>query len=247
MQAGGDSGSSRRPAAPSRSWIVRLAHALNLLCLVVLFMSGLQIFNAHPALYWGEASDLDAPLAAIEATWTETGDQVATATLFGHAVETTGLLGWTWRKGELDPAAFPAWLTIPNRQDLATGRVWHFAFAWLLVANGLAYLLHLLVRRRWARDFRAPGAYGPAQRAAYLAVVFLALPAMVATGLCTSPAILVIAPWLADLFGGRQSARTLHFLLAWSLAAFALVHGFLALRSPGRLGAMIFGRGGGAR
>ena len=78
-------------------------------------------------------------------------------------------------------------------------------------------------------------------------MVFISLPAMVSTGHCMSQAILVNAPWLSDLFGGRQSARTLHFLLAWSLAAFALVHGFLALRSPGRLGAMIFGRGGGAR
>ena len=231
----------------SRSWIVRLAHWLIALCLLLLFMSGLQIFNAHPALYWGQASDLDAPLAVITADWTEAGDPVAATTVFGHAFDTTGALGWTWKKGELDQGAFPAWLTIPNRQDLATGRVWHFFFAWVLVAGGLVYLLHLLVRRGLARDFRRPGAYGPIQRIAYLAVVFVLLPVMVATGLCMSPAVLAIAPWLADLFGGRQSARTVHFVVAWALAAFALGHALLALRSPGKLAAMIVGRRGGAR
>lgn len=230
---------------PSRSWIVRLAHWLVALCLLVLFMSGLQIFNAHPALYWGQASDLDAPLAAIVADWTQDGEPMATTTVFGHAFDTTGALGWTWKKGELDQGAFPSWLTIPNRQDLATGRVWHFFFAWVLVAAGLAYLIHLLARRGLARDFRTPAAYGAVQRVAYLAVLFILLPVMVATGLCMSPAVLTIAPWLADLFGGRQSARTVHFLAAWMLAAFALGHALLALRSPRKLVAMIIGGRGG--
>ena len=115
----------------------------------------------------------------------------------------------------------------------------------MLVAAGLTYLIHLLARRGLARDFRAEGAYSPVQRGAYLAVVFIFLPVMVATGLCMSPAVLAVAPWLADLFGGRQSARTVHFVVAWMLAAFALGHALLALRSPRKLAAMIIGARGG--
>ena len=55
-------------------------------------------------------------------------------------------------------------------------------------------------------------------------MIFVALPLMIATGLCMSPGMNAAAPWLIDLFGGRQSARSIHFIIAWGLVAFFLVH-----------------------
>ena len=191
--------------------IVRVAHWTNLLCLTILLMSGLQIFNAHPALYWGEDSDFARPFAA-----------------FG---------------------AFPGWLTIPSFQDLATGRVWHFFFGWFFVINGLVYATYSAASGRLARDLtpargdwgrigttirehamlrfpRGPAAarYNVLQRLAYLGVVFVLAPLIILTGLTMSPAVNAAMPWLLDVFGGRQSARTIHFIIAVLFVSFVVVH-----------------------
>ena len=191
--------------------VVRAAHWANLFCLIVLLMSGLQIFNAHPALYWGEDSDFERPLAAV--------------------------------------GPFPGWLTIPSFQDLATGRVWHFFFGWLFLINGLVYAVHAALsgrlrgdltpgRRDWRlighvvrnhltlRFPRGPDAarYNVVQRMAYLAVVFVLAPLAILTGLTMSPAVNAAMPWLLDVFGGRQSARTIHFIIAVLFVSFILVH-----------------------
>src|SRR3546814_20700554 len=57
----------------------------------------------------------------------------------------------------------------------------------------------------------------------YIAVIFVALPLMILTGLAMSPGMNAAWPWLVDLFGGRQSARSIHFIAAFALAAFFLV------------------------
>ncbi len=59
---------------------------------------------------------------------------------------------------------------------------------------------------------------------AYLGVIGVLLPAMVLTGLTVSPAMDAILPWLVDLFGGRQSARTIHFIAANLIVLFIFVH-----------------------
>lgn len=74
---------------------VRLAHWLNVLCLPILIMSGFQIFNAHPALYWGDRSDRDRPILSMRAMRTGSGEVIGVTTVFGHAVETTGVLGFS--------------------------------------------------------------------------------------------------------------------------------------------------------
>ena len=189
----------------------RITHWINALCLALLFMSGLQIFNAHPALYWGDISTFDNPLASI---------------------------------GE-----FPSWAVIPSYQDLAGGRLWHFFFAWLLVINGTVYVLVSLLSRHLGRDLiptraelrrvrhsisehirlRFPQGeeakrYNVIQKLTYLAVIFGLLPLVIATGLCMSPQLNADFPWLPEFFGGRQSARTLHFIAAFGLFAFFAVH-----------------------
>jgi thiosulfate reductase cytochrome b subunit len=233
---------------------VRVSHWLNLLCLGVLLMSGLQIFNAHPALYWGEDSDFDRPVLAIFTAFTPEGRPVGVTRVFGTTFDTTGVLGRSEFNGRPAQRAFPAWLTIPSAQDLATGRVWHLFFAWLFVANGMLFVGHSLVSRHLSRDLvprpdhwrtigstvrdhltftfhRGTGTYNIIQRLTYLMVILVVAPLAVLTGLTMSPALNAAISGLADLFGGRQSARTMHFIVTWLFVFFVLVHVVMVLAS----------------
>jgi thiosulfate reductase cytochrome b subunit len=208
---------------------VRLTHWVNALCLLLLLMSGLQILNAHPALYWGESSTFDRPFLSF---------------------------------GSGDGPAFPAWITLPGFQDLAGGRSWHFFFAWLLVLNGLAYLSYAFasgrVRRVLAPDKQqlrnighaladhlrlrfphgeAARRYNVLQKLSYLLVLFGLLPLMLLTGLTMSPGMDARLHWLTALFGGRQSARSVHFFTASALVAFFPIH-ILAVLAAGPLNEM---------
>ncbi|USU05640.1 cytochrome b/b6 domain-containing protein [Sphingomonadaceae bacterium OTU29LAMAA1] len=147
-----------RPPAPRRvltyrhGVVTRITHWINVLCLTVLLLSGLQILNAYPSLHWGQiGADADPYLARIEATG-EGDRQRGVLHLSGHDVDTTGLLGVSRQDGELVMRGFPSWITLPSGQDLATGRRWHFFFAWLFVANGLLYLATALVLGHLRRD-----------------------------------------------------------------------------------------------
>ena len=167
------------------------------------------------------------------------------------AMNTTGVLGASKEDGELSPRAFPSWITIPSYQDLATGRRWHFFFAWFFVINGLVYLLYGSIAGHFRRDLvptrdqltpthlaheiseharlRFPKGeearhYNSLQKLAYVGVIFILLPLMVLTGLTMSPGFNSIFPWLLDVFGGRQSARTIHFIAASLLVVFVIVH-----------------------
>ncbi|UXN64829.1 cytochrome b/b6 domain-containing protein [Phyllobacterium sp. A18/5-2] len=232
---------------------VRITHWLNVLCLSFLLMSGLQIFNAHPHLYWGQygADALPDP-SFISIGAFRDGDTIKGVTRIGAlAINTTGVLGASKEDGELSPRAFPSWITIPSYQDLATGRRWHFFFAWFFVINGLVYLLYGSIAGHFRRDLvptrdqltpthlaheiseharlRFPKGeearhYNSLQKLAYVGVIFILLPLMVLTGLTMSPGFNSIFPWLLDVFGGRQSARTIHFIAASLLVAFVIVH-----------------------
>jgi thiosulfate reductase cytochrome b subunit len=220
------------------SILVRLTHWMNGLCLAILLMSGLQVFNAHPALYWGEDSNFERPILSIYTAFTTEGRPIGMTRVLGRGFETTGVLGWSRFNGRPAQRAFPAWITIPSAQDLATGRVWHFFFAWLFVVSGLVYLGYSLIGRHFFRDLLPSGEqwrhmfhrgeeaaqYNTIQRLTYLVVVLLLAPLVVLTGLTMSPAIGAAVPWLLDAFGGRQSARTIHFVITWLLVLFVFVH-----------------------
>lgn len=192
----------------------RLWHWVNALCLYVLFSSGLGIFNAHPRLYWGHYG------ANADHAW-------------------------------LERAQFGSWWTIPAYYDLAMSRRWHLAFALILAFSLLAFMLWSLVNRHIEKDlafrkvdlkpahvwqdiknharlrFPAGAAalrYNVLQKTSYIVVIFILLPTIILTGLTMSPGMDAAWPWLIDLFGGRQSARSIHFLVAWLLAAFFVVH-----------------------
>jgi hypothetical protein len=122
--------------------LVRATHWINVVLLTILLMSGLQIFNAHPALYWGEVSNFGDPALSITAQRTDGGASRGITTVAGHQFDTTGWLGLSRdATGRSAARAFPAWATLPSWQSLAEGRLWHFFFAWLFVLNGLVYLL----------------------------------------------------------------------------------------------------------
>ncbi len=105
------------------------------------------------------------------------------------------------------------------------GRYLHFLAAWACVITGAVYVAYCLL----AGDERARQSYNRLQRMTYLAVVFVLFPLMIVTGLAMSPAITSAAPWLATMFGGHQSARTLHFFSACALIAFLLGHTTMVL------------------
>src|SRR6266481_2534000 len=197
---------------------VRISHWLNVPCLFILIMSGLQIFNAHPALYWGDRSDRDQPLLSIRPMKTESGEMKGITTILGHKFDTTGVLGYSDGSGR----AFPAWATVPSARYLAMGRQWHLFFAWLLVINGLFFTAYALIRRHPTGD--EAKRYNVLQKIAYVGVLFVVAPLIILTGLTMSPTIDTAFPWLLTIFGGRQAARTIHFIACFSFVGFIVIH-----------------------
>jgi thiosulfate reductase cytochrome b subunit len=245
------------PTRPAReviyrhSVIVRLTHWINVLAISLLIMSGAQIFNAHPSLCWGQyGADADRPVLEMSAQSGARG-LVGTTRIGGLKLNTTGVLGVSFAHGHPVVQGFPGWLTLPSWRDLATGRRWHFFFAWVFVTNGLIYLLAGLLSGHFRRDLAPTAAqirprnilesiwdhirlkhptgeeakrYNILQKLTYLIVVFVLLPLMVGTGLTMSPGMDAVLPGLLSLFGGRQSARTIHFISANLIVLFVLVH-----------------------
>lgn len=192
----------------------RLWHWINAVAIFVLIGSGLGISNAHPRLYWGRYG------ANFDPAW-------------------------------LELPRFPAWLTIPASYNLALSRRWHLFFALVLAFGLLGYMLASLANRHFARDLRlrrgelsrghlladlrahlalrfhdpeSPRDYNTFQKLSYMLVVFVLLPLVIFTGIALSPGMNAAWPWLLDVFGGRQSARSLHFLAMAGLALFTIVH-----------------------
>ena len=197
----------------------RLWHWLNAALLYLLFTSGLGIFNAHPRLYWGQYG-----------------------ANFDHAWLDLGAIRGILRSG---------WLTIPSGYNLAISRRWHLLFALVLGFGLLAFMIASLINRHFQRDLRVrakevgprhlwadllahlrfdfhnpddPAAYNTLQKLAYVVTIFVLIPAMIFTGLAMSPGMDAACPWLLDIFGGRQSARSIHFIAASGIVIFIIVH-----------------------
>jgi len=234
-------------------------------------MSGLMIFNAHPSLDWGKSSYTGRPsFLSITARQDGAGHLVGVTSVFGHEFDTTGWLGVSAAAdGGPHEVAFPSWITVPGYYSLSGARLWHFFFAWLLVLNGLAYLAYSFASRHVQRDLaptlpdwrgigrsirdhlrlRHPQGedarhYNVLQKLAYLAVIFGLLPLIVLAGWAMSPWLNSLFPGWVDLFGGRQSARAVHFIVAWLLVAFVAIHVFEVIISGlwNHLRSMVTGR-----
>ncbi len=197
----------------------RIWHWINAWSVIVLFMSGLTISNAHRRLYWGE--------------WGFSADQA-------------------W----LEVPRFPDWMTIPGYYSLAIARDWHVVFAWVFALSLLGFMISALLNGHFKRDMftrlaewsprnvwhditqhlklnfeHGEGKFNFLQKAAYSGVLFVVLPLMIFTGMVMSPGMEAAWPWLTDLFGGRQSARSIHFICAGLLFLFFVVHIVLVLLS----------------
>ena len=229
---------------------VRLMHWINVVCLVVLLGSGLNIFNAHPTLYWGHDSVTGTAWLSIGSADSPQGP-VGRTRLGSATFDTTGVLGISDVNGTATARGFPSWATIPGPQWLAMARHWHLFFAWLFVVNGVAYVLYTVFSRHLVRDlvptraelrnigrsivdhlrFKHPTGeaakrYDVLQSLTYLIVIFVLLPLIVISGLAMSPRLDAVFTGWVDLLGGRQSARSLHFLAAAGLVVFTLIHVF---------------------
>ncbi|MHA6317090.1 cytochrome b/b6 domain-containing protein [Altererythrobacter sp. CAU 1778] len=202
----------KRHALTTRLW-----HWLNLVCVVVLFMSGLNISNGHRFLYWGKEG------FSPEQAWAEV-------------------------------PRFPEWATIPDYYSLAVARDWHVLVAWPFALGLLFAWVAMLFNRHFPRDLMTrrrewrwsairedivdhlklrfdhhAGKYNFLQKLTYGVVLGVILPMMIFTGMAISPGTEPFWSWMVELMGGRQSARSLHFIFAWALFAFFVVHVVLVL------------------
>ena len=209
-----------KPDSPRHGALVRVTHWLTFLAFLALLITGAEILISHPRFYWGESGNPNMhPLFSLplptSRPWVNNG--------FGTAMPDGN--GW--------------------------GRYLHFEAAWVVLLTGLVYLLWGLRRGHFKRNLlpergqwswratrqvmarclrRAPAeetdahTYNTLQRATYLAVIFVLFPMVIWTGLAMSPSFTAAVPATASLLGGRQSARTLHFLITAILVAFLLVH-----------------------
>ncbi len=225
----------------------RITHWLTAIAVFGLLMSGMGIFNAHPRLYWGMAGANSDP-ALLEMT-TEGGKGVVR--IGPVTLQTEGVFGRSTVNGQMYSRGFPAAVTLPGPQNLATARRWHFFFAWIFAASLTTYFAFSIANGHLRRDLapkknelslrhilhdivehaklnfpkgEAAKSYNILQKIAYLGTLIGLLPAMILTGLTMSPGFNAVAPWLPTLFGGRQSARTIHFIAAAGVVAFILVH-----------------------
>jgi len=199
---------------PIHSYNVRICHWINVVACVYLLWSGVHIFLDFPELYWGHTGYRGYPAAFKLADW-------------GLAWDEAGKLG-----------------------DRRWGRNYHFTFAWVFLINGLVYVSWNLYRKhfrdqmwpsgteltaahvrtelrdhlRWRSRDRSHVSYGSLQKISYLILIFVYVPLMILTGIAQSPGFTAAMPWLLDLFGGRQSARTLHTIGTVALVLFVVVH-----------------------
>lgn len=227
--------------------VTRLTHWVWVVALFFLLQSGLQIFNARPNLYIGHESGFEYQNSILDIyAVSRDGALRGQTRVFGQVFDTTGVLGVSGSPERPQTTAFPGWATIPSYRDLATGRVVHFFFAWVLVGTLAVWLLNALVTGHLWRDivvrprdlralprdilahlrfrFAHGRSYSPLQKLSYFGVFAVAFPLIILTGLAMSPGMNAAWPWLVDIFGGRQTARTIHFFAMAAFVLFFFVH-----------------------
>jgi thiosulfate reductase cytochrome b subunit len=227
--------------------MTRITHWIWAVAMFFLLLSGLQIFNARPNLYIGAESGFGYENSILDIyALNRDPAPVGQTRIFGYTFDTTGWLGVSTTNGRPSFVAFPGWATIPSTRDLATGRVVHFFFAWILVGALAMWLVNAISTGRLWRDiilkprdirglpkdiwdhvrlkFTHGKSYTPLQKVAYFGVFVVAFPLIILTGLTMSPGMDATWPWLVDVFGGRQTARTLHFLAMLAFVLFFIVH-----------------------
>ena len=193
---------------PRHGLVVRVTHWLTAIGTAALIVSGIAILLAHPRLYWGETG----------AVGTDSFIDLPIPFVFGHS-------GW--------------------------GRYLHFLAAWVCVASGVVYVVGGFATHHFGRDLfpsredlawsnvrrvvanhvrfnlsrqQPQHSYNVLQRVSYVVVTFVGGPLVLLSGLAFSPMLASVSPWLVSVFGGQQSARTIHFFAAAAVVLFVLVH-----------------------
>jgi sulfoxide reductase catalytic subunit YedY len=210
-------------------WI-RWSHFSNLFFLFMLIRSGLSILMDHPRLYWNDHctpgtewmrfTPLEVPKDRV---WTAKDD----ARYLSPLVSTPGY-----------------------RHTVGMARSWHFITVYGFVLTGVFFVIGLLTSTQWERlvptspgvfvqawntfvlyaNFHFPpepnGFYGynALQQLAYFATVFVMAPLAILTGMAMSPALVNRFPLYTKIFGGRQGARSIHFLVLIGFVGFVVVH-----------------------
>lgn len=210
-------------------WL-RVGHFVNLFLMVMLIRSGLSILMDHPRLYWNDH-------CTPGSEWIR---------FTPHVVPKDRV--WTAKD---DSRYISPWFALPGfRHTIGIARHWHFLSAFFWLGNGLVFVGLLFATNQWKRlvpqnmdifveawkvfvhysTFNMPNEpdgfyqYNPLQQLSYFGVVFLIAPISFLTGLAMSPAIDNWAGWYPKLFGGRQSARSIHFLALCSYLGFLVPH-----------------------
>jgi thiosulfate reductase cytochrome b subunit len=187
---------------------VRVMHWINAIAIILMIMSGLQVYNASPLFR---------------------------SLTFSHTITLGGWLG-----GAL---------------------LWHFAAMWLLMVNGLAYLVTGFVSGRFAKKlfpisprgvvsdavaaltFKLShddiSKYNQVQKVLYAGIIAVGI-VIVLSGLSIWKPVQL--QYLTALFGGYDIARYVHFFCMSAIVAFLAIHVLLALLVPKSLRAMIIGR-----
>jgi thiosulfate reductase cytochrome b subunit len=218
--------------SPRHSALVRITHWIFTLGFWGLAVSGFAIILAHPHFYWGETGGLGTP------------------SLFDLPLPTMlgGPSGWGRSLHFLS-----AWIAV-----LAGGL---YAISGILTQHFRVYLLPSTADLSW-RSLRASvlehlrfqrpveeDTYNVLQRVSYILVIFVLFPMIIVTGLAMSPVITSVVPQTVTIFGGHQSARTIHFFLADLLILFLGVHVAMVIQAgfSSRMRAMITGRAAGRK
>ena len=234
----------RRHRLSTRVW-----HWVNALVFFVMLMSGLMIFNAHPRLYWGEyGANYDPAWLQIGVE-----DGRGYLRVGETSFDTTGVLGTRTVDGRPreprlpglgdDPVGLRPRAGAALASDLRLGLRARARSPTASAAFVNGHLRRDLLPRPARAGAGAPLAGHPAARDARLpaaarrrgtttccrsspisAVLVVLIPVMILTGLTMSPSMDATWPWLLDLFGGRQTARSIHFIAAWALVVFLVVH-----------------------
>lgn len=229
------------PFAVHRRW-VRLTHWILALSFIFLLFTGVEILMVHPRLYWGEVGN-DLTPALLELPLSRN---------YKHG-------GWTepevFNEGPNAPVSAGRTFEIFNQNGW--GRSLHFLSGWFLVIVGMIYLLFGFFTRHFSKNIllrknersiklllldiedhlrgrfsKAGGPdYGILQKIAYATIIFLVLPLMVITGFTMAPAITNAFPFLLKIFGGYQSARTIHFFATLILMLFFVAHVVMVIRT----------------
>lgn len=232
-------------AMPRHALFVRATHWLTTIAFFALLLSGIEVLLSHPRFYWGEVGNVETtPVFTIPVP----SSRSTVPTGYGFVLPDQN--GWS--------------------------RYLHFQSAWLLLFTGLAYLIAGFLSRHFLRDlvpvaadrnwraFRTtileharfnaaalghPSSYNALQRLSYLVIVFVLAPLVLWTGLAMAPGFTAVFPWAVNVFGGRQSARTLHFFITVALVLFTLVHVTMIMLAGfrSRVQAMISGAAESAR